>query len=148
MTDTPKKIAVAADHGGYALKGIVVAELRRQGHEIIDLGAHSEERADYPDFANVLAAELAKGGYACGIALCGSGIGISMALNRKPAIRAALCHDVTSARLARQHNDANVLCLGGRLIGSVAALDCIKIFLGTPFEGGRYADRLEKMKGC
>ena len=147
MPDTSKKIAVAADHGGFALKVIVVADLQKHGYEVIDLGTHSEDRVDYPDFANMLAKEM-ENGTPRGIAICGSGIGISMALNRKPHIRAALCHDVTSTRLARQHNDANVLALGGRLTGNVVALDCVKIFLNTPFEGGRYADRLEKMKGC
>jgi ribose 5-phosphate isomerase B len=148
MPDPSKKILVVADHGGFALKAFVVGELQKLGHEVLDLGTHSEERVDYPDYANLLAKEIEKGSAPRGVALCGSGIGISMALNRKKHIRAALCHDVTSARLSRQHNDANVLVLGGRLIGTATALDCLKIFLTTPFEGGRYADRLEKMKEC
>jgi ribose 5-phosphate isomerase B len=148
LPENDKKIGVAADHGGFSLKTLIVTDLRRQGYEILDLGTHNDERVDYPDFADDLARTIEKGTVLRAIALCGSGIGMSMALNRKAHIRAALCHDVTSTRLSRQHNDVNVLVLGGRLIGTVTALDCIRIFLTTPFEGGRYAERLEKMKRC
>lgn len=145
MTDASKKIGIAADHAGFSLKTLIAADLRKQGYEVVDLGTHSEDRVDYPDFGRTLADEIAKGTVPRGIAACGSGIGISMALNRNPKVRAALCHDVTSARLARQHNDANVLVLGGRLTGAETALDCVRIFLNTPFEGGRHADRVAKL---
>jgi ribose 5-phosphate isomerase B len=148
MSDLSKKIGIAADHAGFSLKTLIANELRKQGYELQDLGTHSEDRVDYPDFGYALANEIAKGTITRGIAACGSGIGISIALNRNPKVRAALCHDVTSARLARQHNDANVLVLGGRVIGPEAALDCVRMFLNTPFEGGRHAGRVEKLGKC
>lgn len=148
MTDASKKIGLVADHAGFSLKTLIAADLKKQGYEVVDLGTHSEDRVDYPDFGKKLADDIASGALPRGIAVCGSGIGISMALNRNPKVRAALCHDVTSARLARQHNDANVLALGGRLTGVETALDCIRIFLNTPFEGGRHADRVAKLGRC
>jgi ribose 5-phosphate isomerase B len=139
------KIALASDHAGFSLKTLLAEEIRRLGHEVLDLGALSEEKVDYPDYGHALAREIEKGAVVRGIAMCGSGIGIGIALNRHPGVRAAVCHDVTSARLSRQHNDANVLVLGARLIGTSVALDCVRIFLSTPFEGGRHADRLKKL---
>jgi ribose 5-phosphate isomerase B len=148
MSDPSKKIGIASDHAGFSLKTLLAHELRRQGYDVVDLGTHSEERVDYPDYAYALAKEIESGALQRGIGICGSGIGISIALNRSPKVRAALCNDVTSARLARQHNDANILALGGRVIGTEAALDCVKIFLSTPFEGGRHAGRVEKLGKC
>lgn len=145
MTDPSKKIGIASDHAGFSLKTLIANELRRQGYDVLDLGTQNEDRVDYPDYGNALAAEIEKGTVPRGIAVCGSGIGISIALNRHFAVRAALCHDVTSARLSRQHNDANVLALGGRVIGTETAFDCVRIFLNTPFEGGRHATRVEKL---
>jgi ribose 5-phosphate isomerase B len=145
MSDPSKKIGLAADHAGFSLKNLVAAELRRQGYEVLDLGAHSEDKVDYPDYGYALAEEIAKGTVTRGIAACGSGIGISIALNRNLKVRAALCQDVTSARLARQHNDANVLVMGARVIGPEAALDCVRMFLNTPFEGGRHEGRVQKL---
>jgi ribose 5-phosphate isomerase B len=148
MTDTHKIIALAADHAGYELKNRIADFLRSGGYEVLDLGTHSTERVDYPDYGYALADVIAQGKATRGIAVCGSGIGIDIAVNRNPKARCALCHDVTSARLSRAHNDANVLALGARLIGIETALDCIKAFLETPFEGGRHADRVKKLGKC
>lgn len=145
MPDTAKKIALAADHGGFVLKEKLARFLEGEGYAVVDLGTHSEDRVDYPDYGYKLADAIAAGDARFGIGICGSGIGISMALNRHPKIRAALCHDVTSARLARQHNDANVLALGERLMGFETAIDCVKTFLSTSFEGGRHEGRVAKL---
>ncbi len=138
-------VAVAADHGGYELKSVLLQELRALGFDVLDLGTNSLESVDYPDFAEKVAAAIETGKARFGVLICGTGIGMSIAANRHRKVRAALCHDVTSARLARQHNDANVLTLGGRLIGTEAAKDCLKTFLSTPFEGGRHARRVAKL---
>jgi ribose 5-phosphate isomerase B len=143
-----KTIALAADHAGFELKNRIAEFLKPQGYEILDLGTYSDERVDYPDYGYSLSEAIAKGKAPLGIAICGSGIGISIAVNRNPAVRGALCHDVTAARLARQHNDANVLALGSRLIGAETALDCVKTFLNTEFEGGRHAERVKKLGKC
>lgn len=138
-------IAVAADHGGFELKTILIADLNAAGIPVLDLGTMSSESVDYPDYADALAAALASGKARRGVLLCGTGIGMSMVANRHKGIRAALCHDVTDARLARQHNDANVLCLGGRTTGPEVARDCLRTFLTTEFEGGgRHARRIAK----
>jgi ribose 5-phosphate isomerase B len=144
-------IAIAADHAGFALKAKILADLRGKGYAVTDLGTHSEDRVDYPDYGFKLAETIAAGQARFGIGICGSGIGISIALNRNAAIRAALCHDVNTATLARQHNDANVLALGGRILSEDTALACVDAFLKTEFEGGRHATRVEKLKslqGC
>jgi ribose 5-phosphate isomerase B len=138
-------IAVAADHGGFELKNVLIADLKAAGIPVVDLGTMSSESVDYPDYANALAAALASGKASRGVLLCGTGIGMSMAANRHKGIRAALCRDVTEARLARQHNDANVLCLGGRTTGPEVARDCLRTFLTTEFEGGgRHTRRIAK----
>ena len=138
-------IAVASDHGGFELKTILIADLKAAGVPVLDLGTTSTESVDYPDYANALAQALAEGKARRGVLLCGTGIGVSMAANRHKGIRAAVCRDVTDARLARQHNDANVLCLGGRTTGPEVARDCLRTFLATEFEGGgRHARRLAK----
>ncbi len=138
-------LAIACDHGGTELKGILVADLQDAGFEVVDLGTHSTDCVDYPDFGYAVGEALSNGEADRGILICGSGIGISMAANRFSAVRAATVHDVTSARLCREHNDANVLCLGARLIGPELARECVQVFLNTGFEGGRHVGRIEKL---
>jgi ribose 5-phosphate isomerase B len=140
-----KKIAIAADHAGYDLKCALKQRLIDDGFDVVDFGTDGTESVDYPDFANVLAREVADGKSERGILLCGSGIGMSIAANRFSGIRAALVHDEEDARLARQHNDANVLVLGARRITQSKAEDCLETFLSTPFEGGRHQRRVQKM---
>ncbi|MCH7796487.1 MAG: ribose 5-phosphate isomerase B [Proteobacteria bacterium] len=140
-----KPIALAADHAGYELKTTLVEELRSMGHEILDLGTDGPGSVDYPDYGKALAESIASGKAERGVAICGTGIGISIAVNRHPGVRAALCHDETSARLAREHNDANVLALGARLIGPEVAKRCLRTFLETEFAGGRHVARVAKL---
>lgn len=138
-------IALAADHAGYELKNLLKEEIRRRGHEVLDLGTHDGNSVDYPDMAGNLAAALGDGRVQRGVLVCGTGIGISIAANRHRHVRAALCHDVTTAVLARQHNDANVLVLGARVVGQSVAVDCLGAFLDTMFEGGRHQRRVDKL---
>lgn len=140
-----KPVVIGADHGGFELKQTLAAALRERGLEVIDIGCHSADSVDYPDIAQSLTAVITDGRAERGVLVCGTGIGISIAANRHPDIRAALCHDTTTARLARAHNDANVLALGGRVVGSAVALDCLETFLATAFEGGRHARRVAKL---
>jgi len=139
------KIAIASDHGGFELKNTISQYLRELGIEVFDLGTYGLEAVDYPDYAMEMGKWIAVNPDKKGILICGSGIGVSIAANRHRPVRAALCHDGLSARLARQHNDANVLCLGARLIGIDTAKDCINEFLSTEFEGGRHTARVEKL---
>lgn len=147
-------IAIAADHAGYELKEAVKeflegdATMLRPRIEVIDLGTHSEERVDYPDFGRAVAQAITEGRAERGIVICGSGIGITIAANRFPKIRAANCITVEMAQLARAHNDANVLGLGARLVDTDTAIAIVKAFLETPFEGGRHAGRVEKLSTC
>jgi ribose 5-phosphate isomerase B len=141
-------IAIASDHGGYELKNALKEVITAAGFEALDLGAHDESSVDYPDFANALAKVIREGQAARGVLLCGTGIGMSIAANRHVELRAALVHDAFGARLCRAHNDANVLCMGGRSIGPEVAKDCLRIFLSTEFEGGRHARRVEKLNVC
>lgn len=143
MTDAA--IAIACDHAGLALKADLADALREAGHAVLDLGTDGPASVDYPDFAHAMAAALADGRAARGILICGTGIGISIAANRHAHVRAALCHDVTTARLCREHNDANVLVLGARTTGIEIARDCLRAFLGTEFAGGRHQRRIDKM---
>ena len=138
-------VAIAADHGGFELKTILVPELRALGCEVLDLGTTSTDAVDYPDMAEALAAAIESGRATRGVAICGTGIGMSMAINRHRALRGALVHDGLTARLARQHNDANVLVLGGRVLGPELARDCLKTFFTTGFDGGRHARRVTKL---
>ncbi len=140
-----KTIAIAVDHGGIALKAAAAEAVREAGFDVLDLGTDSDESVDYPDFADKLVAALNRGDAARGILVCGTGIGISIAANRHAGIRAALCYDDETARLARQHNDANVLCMGGRKTDAAAAKSMVRIFLTEAFEGGRHARRIGKM---
>ncbi|MFH1803499.1 MAG: ribose 5-phosphate isomerase B [Pseudomonadota bacterium] len=138
-------IAIAADHGGVDLKSSIVALLHGQGHGVLDLGTDGSASVDYPDYAYAVAHAIKSGKADYGILICGSGIGMSIAANRYPEIRAALVHDRLSAELCRQHNNANVLCLGARLLGEATALDCVKAFVTTEFEGGRHQGRIDKL---
>ncbi len=138
-------VVIAADHGGYGLKKIVKDELHILGYDILDLGVDDgEARVDYPDYAHALARCIAAGQAVLGVLTCGSGLGMSMVANRHADIRAALCYDGLTARLARQHNDANVLVMGGRLIGPETARDCLRSFMSARFEGGRHARRVAR----
>ncbi len=138
-------IAIAADHAGFPLKEELVGELKRLGFDVLDLGTSTMESVDYPDFADKVARAIAEGRVKRGVAMCGTGIGISIALNRHRGVRAALCHDVSGARLAREHNDANVLALGGRITTPHIAKECLEVFLNTPFAGGRHERRVAKL---
>ena len=139
------KLAIASDHAAFAMKREIAAWLGESGHEVRDLGTHGEASVDYPDYGYILADAVAHGEAEFGVALCGSGIGISIAANRNPAVRCALVSEPLSATLARQHNDANVIALGARLIGIEMAKACIEAFLATPFAGGRHCARVEKL---
>lgn len=138
-------IAIAADHAGYDLKVLLVPELKSLGFEVLDLGTHGSDSVDYPDFADALARAIETGQAKRGVLLCGTGIGIAIAANRHRSVRAGVCHDATTARLTRQHNDANVLVLGSRIVGAEVAKDCLRAFLSTEFEGGRHQRRVAKM---
>ena len=138
-------IAIASDHGGFELKNALAEQLKKDGYDVLDLGTHSAQSVDYPDIAVLMAKAIKEGTVARGILLCGTGIGISIAANRFPFIRAALVHDAFGSRLCREHNNANVLVLGGRTTGPEVAFDCVRIFLTTDFAGDRHARRVEKL---
>jgi ribose 5-phosphate isomerase B len=139
------KIAIASDHAALALKAELAAWLTEEGHEVDDLGPYGPESVDYPDYGRRLADAIASGAAERGVALCGSGVGISIAVNRHPAVRCALVSEPVSAALARQHNDANAIAMGARLTGVDLAKACLAAFLDTPFEGGRHQRRVEKL---
>jgi ribose 5-phosphate isomerase B len=139
------RIALAADHAGYLLKDDLARWLGEQGHEVIDLGTNGPESVDYPEYGKKLARAVASGDAERGIAVCGSGIGISIAVNREPRCRCARVDDPLSAQLAREHNDANVLAMGARLIGSDMAKACVAAFLETNFAGGRHQHRVDQL---
>lgn len=139
------RIAIASDHAALALKATLVEYMRAAGHDVDDLGPYDDSSVDYPDFGYKLASAIADGTAARGVALCGSGIGISIAVNRHPAARAALVSEPVSARLAREHNDANVIAMGARLIGADMAKACIDAFLATEFGGDRHQRRVNKL---
>jgi ribose 5-phosphate isomerase B len=138
-------IAVASDHAGFDLKELLKRDLQQAGHDVLDLGTNSTESVDYPDFGKAMADAIGSGRAGRGVLVCGTGIGISIAANRNPKVRAALVHDVTSARLAREHNDANVVAFGARLIGTETAREALKVFLDTEWAGGRHAGRVAKL---
>ncbi len=139
------RIAIASDHAATDMKAALAEWLREQGHEVADLGPDDTASVDYPDYGYKLASRIADGSAEKGVALCGSGIGISIAVNRNPACRAALVSDHLSARLSREHNDANVIAMGARLIGMETAKDCLSIFLSTEFGGDRHQRRVDKL---
>jgi ribose 5-phosphate isomerase B len=139
------RIALASDHAGFQLKELVKSHLSSHGLQSVDLGTDSEESVDYPNFAHKLAEFLMKGEADLGVLVCGTGLGMSMAANRHPGIRAALCHDHFTASASRRHNDANVLVMGGRVIGPDLAKEIVDTWLDTPFEGGRHLARVERI---
>jgi ribose 5-phosphate isomerase B len=139
------RIAVGADHGGYELKQQIAEYLIAQGHQVQDFGTHSAEPADYPDVAAPLARAVAAGKAERGVLVCGTGIGMSMTANKIPGIRAAVCTDCYMARMAREHNDAHILCLGGRVLGIGSALEIVEVFLSSEFAGGSHARRVDKI---
>lgn len=139
------RIALASDHAGFQLKELVKSHLDSRGLQSVDLGTDSEESVDYPNFAHKLAESLIKGEADLGVLVCGTGLGMSMAANRHPGIRAALCHDHFTASASRRHNDANVLVMGGRVIGPDLAKEIVDTWLETPFEGGRHLARVERL---
>lgn len=138
-------IALAADHAGFELKDVIGAYLTERGYKILDLGTNGPASVDYPDFGAAAATAIEKGDANKAVIVCGSGIGISIAANRNSAARAALCQSGLSAKLARQHNNANILALGARLIGVETAIDCVNAFIDTEFEGGRHQRRIDKL---
>ncbi len=139
------RIAFAADHAGVGLKDQLVAQAQGLGHEVVDLGTHGTTSVDYPDFGRRCAEAVAEGTVDRGVVVCGTGIGIAMAANKVPSVRCALVHDVTTARMARLHNDANMMALGARIVGSQVADDCLMAFVETAFEGGRHQARVDKI---
>ena len=139
------RIAIGSDHAGFSLKQDLAAFLIDAGHQVDDLGTTGAERVDYPDFGAAVGRAVASGGSELGVCVCGTGIGISIAANKVDGVRAAVVHDVTSARLAKEHNDANVVCIGARLIGPEVAQEALHAFLATSWEGGRHAQRVEKI---
>jgi len=138
-------IALASDHAGYDLKQVLKAELEAMGYATLDLGTNGPASVDYPDFGYAAGMAVAKGKAERAVIVCGSGIGISIAANRVPEARAALCHDALTARLSRQHNDANILAIGARTTGIDTAKDMLRVFMTTEFEGGRHANRVTKL---
>ncbi|MFN3944892.1 MAG: ribose 5-phosphate isomerase B [Allosphingosinicella sp.] len=140
-----ERIAIASDHAAVELKAALVEHMRSAGREVIDLGPEGADSVDYPDFGYKLAEAIASGEADRGVALCGSGIGISISVNRHRACRCALVSEPVSARLAREHNDANVIAMGARLIGSEMAKACLDAFLSTPFGGERHRRRVDKL---
>lgn len=140
------KVAVGCDHAGFDLKGVVKSVLERLGAEVLDLGTHSKESVDYPDYGEKVGRAVAAGEADLGVVICGTGIGISIAANKVPGVRAALCHDVYSARMSRAHNDANVLALGARVVGPGLAEAIVEAWITGSFEGGRHRTRVDKLR--
>ena len=138
------KLLIGCDHAAYGLKETLKRYLIETGHEVEDVGAFSEASVDYPQIGMQVAAQVSQGRYERGILMCGTGLGMSMVANRYPHVRAALCNDLFSALMSRRHNDANILVMGGRVIGDVLAIDILNAWLETPFEGGRHQRRLDQ----
>lgn len=138
-----KKIIIACDHGGLELKNEIVMHLNKIGFEAVDIGTYTADSCNYPDYARALCSRIQSGEFELGILVCGTGIGMSMAANKHKGIRAACCSDTFSARMTRMHNDANVLCLGGRVVGAGLACDMVDLFVDTEFEGGRHTARVQ-----
>lgn len=140
------KIALGCDHGGYELKEKVKSHLEKKGYEVLDLGCHSTESVNYPVYGKAVGEAVAKKEADYGVVICGTGIGISIAANKVKGVRAALCMNTTMARLTREHNNANVLAFGARMVGDVLALEMVDTFLTTAFEGGRHVARVEMLE--
>jgi ribose 5-phosphate isomerase B len=139
------KIVIGSDHRGVEIKRRLVDVIRSMGHDLLDIGAQEAESVDYPDYANEVGKRVGKGEVERGILICGTGIGMSMAANKVRGVRAAACQDLLTAEMSRRHNDANVLCLSADLLGEDQMAQMIRVWLDTPFEGGRHARRLEKI---
>lgn len=139
------RIALGSDHGGMNLKNAIIKHLEEKGHEVKDFGTHTKESCDYPDYALKVAEEVRDKKFEFGILVCGTGIGISIAANKVPGVRAALCSDTFSAHATREHNDANILALGERVVGQGLALDIVDEFLSAKFDGGRHSNRINKI---
>ena len=139
------RIALGADHAGVDLKDVLAAHLADAGVDVVDLGTHGHDRFDYPDFGAAVGRAVASGEVDLGVCVCGSGIGIAIAANKVAGVRAATVHDQTSARLAREHNDANVICIGERLTGQEVAKDALDAWIAAEFQGGRHAERVAKI---
>ena len=139
----PQRIIIGCDHAAYRLKETLKASMAAQGIQVTDIGTYSEASMDYPDTGKQVAEKIASGEFERGILICGTGLGMSMVANKYPHVRAALCNDLFSAAMSRRHNDANILVLGGRIIGDILALEILKTWLETPFEGGRHQRRLD-----
>ena len=139
------RIALGADHGGFHLKELLAGHLVGQGHQVVDLGTHTEEAVDYPGYGAAVGRAVTEGAAAVGVCVCGTGIGIAMVANKVPGVRAAVVHDVTTGRLARGHNHANVICLGARVTGPEVAVEALDAFLATAPEGGRHARRVAQI---
>lgn len=139
------RIALGCDHGGLGLKSVVRTQIESSDHTVLDLGCFTEASVDYPTFADQVCQAISDGRCERGILICGTGIGMSIAANRYRNIRAALCHEAFTARMSREHNDANVLCLGARVLGVGVAQDIVKVWLETAFAGGRHLRRIEMM---
>lgn len=139
------RIHAGSDHAGLALKNQLIEGLRKEGHEVVDVGTHDAMSTDYPDYAVMVARAVSDGVAEVGLLVCGTGQGMAMTANKVNGIRAAVCHDTFSARSTRAHNDANVLCIGERVVGLGLAHDILSAFLTTPFEGGRHSRRIEKI---
>jgi len=139
------RIAVGSDHAGFHMKQEIAAHLASLDIEVVDCGTHSTERVDYPDFGAAVGRAVVSGEADGGVCVCGSGIGIAIAANKIRGVRAATVHDITSARLSKQHNDANVICVGERLTGPTVAIDVVDAWLGARFEGGRHSGRVAKL---
>jgi ribose 5-phosphate isomerase B len=146
LKDKGMRIGVACDHGGFELKEELKAFLKSLGVEPMDMGTFSEESVDYPDFGVLVAERVSRGELEKGILICGTGIGMSMVANKFPRVRAALANDLYSSRCSREHNDANILIIGGRIVGKELAKEVVKVWLETPFAGGRHKRRLEKIE--
>jgi ribose 5-phosphate isomerase B len=138
-------VAVASDHAGFPLKDWIARELAESGRQVLDLGTNGADSVDYPDFGHAMARAILDGEADCGVLVCGTGIGIGIAANRHKGIRAAVCHSAEVAALARAHNDANILVLGGRVIDDETASACLRSFLETEFEGGRHQRRIDML---
>ncbi len=141
----PMKIALGSDHGGFETKQALAEEVRARGHEVVDYGVNGNESVDYPDYGAEVAGAVSRGDVDCGVLVCGTGIGMSIVANKFPGVRAALVTDEFMARMAAEHNNANVLVLGGRTSGPEGALTLLRAWLDTPFEGGRHQRRLDKI---
>ncbi len=135
------------DHGGFVLKEVLIKELVAAGHEVVDMGTDSPERTDFAIYANKVAQGVSEGSLDAGVLVCGTGLGMELAANKFPEVRAVSLSDCYSARMARRHNDANILCMGGRVVGPGLAVELLRAWLASDFDGGKYAERLQMMRG-